>query len=146
MNTTSFEGGGSTEDGNGFRNGPSGVPSVLVIEQTEATRRLMEQALRPDYRVDAVATYEQARSHAAETRYDGIILSVYQRDVEMGIELMEDLRASPHSDDVPIIFVGRSPLDRDTSSLLDAGFDDVLRMPFAESELLDIMARQVPTE
>jgi hypothetical protein len=42
--------------------------------------------------------------------------------------------------------VGRSPLDRDTSSLLDAGFDDVLRMPFAESELLDIMARQVPTE
>jgi CheY-like chemotaxis protein len=40
--------------------------------------------------------------------------------------------------------VCRPPLDRSEATLLDAGFDDVLRMPFAESELLDVVARHLP--
>ena len=146
MSNASFGDGEHTEDENGFRTGPSGAPAVLVIERTEATRRLIVQALRPDYQVDAVATYAQARRRAAETRYDGIVLSVYQRDVEEGIELMRDLRALDGFEGVPIILVCRPPLDQNESSLLDAGFDDVLRMPFAESELLDVMSRHVTRE
>lgn len=147
MSNPSFGGGrGGTGDENGSQNGPPGGPAVLVIEQTEATRRLMAQALRPDYRVDTVATYDQARRRAAETRYDGIVLSVYRQDVEAGIELGKDLRASVPSEDISVILVGRSSLDRASSSLLDAGFDDVMRMPFAKSDLLDVVGRHVSVE
>jgi len=143
---SSFGDGGRTEDENGFQNGPSGGPAVLVIERTEATRRLMAQALRPDYRVDVVATYDQARRRAEETRYDGIVLSVYRQDVGAGVELMKDLRASAPPEEVAVILVGRSSFDRDPSSLLDAGFDDVMRMPFAKSTLLDVVGRHVSAE
>lgn len=146
MSNSSFGGGGPTGDENGFQSGPSGGPAVLVVERTEATRRLMAQALRPDYRVDAVATYDQARRRAEETRYDGIVLSAYRQDVEAGVELMKDLRASAPPEEMSIILVGRSPLDRDPSSLLDAGFDDVIRMPFAKSTLLDVVGRHVSAE
>jgi len=144
--SSSFEGEGRTEDENGFQNGPSGGPAVLVIEQTEATRGLMAQALQPDYRVDAVATYDQARRRAEETRYRGIVLSVYRHDVEAGVELMENLRASARPGEVAVILVVRSSFDRDPSSLLDAGVDDVMRMPFAKSTLLDIVGRHVSVE
>jgi DNA-binding response OmpR family regulator len=142
----SSSGEGRTEDENGFQNGPSGGPAVLVIEQTEATRGLMAQALQPDYRVDAVATYDQARRRAEETRYRGIVLSVYRHDVEAGVELMENLRASARPGEVAVILVVRSSFDRDPSSLLDAGVDDVMRMPFAKSTLLDIVGRHVSVE
>jgi DNA-binding response OmpR family regulator len=144
--SSSLEGEGRTEDENGFQNGPSGGPAVLVIEQTEATRGLMAQALEPDYRVDAVATYDQARRRAEETRYDGIVLSVYRHDVEAGVELMKNLRASARPGEVAVVLVVRSSFDRDSSSLLDAGFDDVMRMPFAKSALLDVVGRHVSVE
>lgn len=144
--SSSFEGEGRTEDENGFQNGPSGGPAVLVIEQTEATRGLMAQALQPDYRVDAVATYDQARRRAEETRYRGIVLSVHRHDVEAGVELMKNLRASARPGEVAVILVVRSSFDRDSSSLLDAGFDDVMRMPFAKSTLLDVVGRHVSVE
>lgn len=143
MSNASF-GDGGPGDEDGFRPGAPGAPAVLVIERTDATRRLIEQALRADYQVDAVGTYEQARRRAEENPYDGIVLSVYQRDVEAGIELMEALRAPDAAEGVPIILVCRPPLDRSEATLLDAGFDDVLRMPFAESELLDVVARHLP--
>lgn len=147
MSNPSFGGGRrGTGDENGSQNGPPGSPAVLVIERTEATRRLMAQALRPDYRVDAVATYEQARRRAAETRYDGIVLSVYRQDVEAGVELMTTIRASAPREAISVILVGRSPLDRAPSSFLDAGFDDVMRMPFAKSDLLDVVGRHVSVE
>lgn len=146
MSNSSFEDGRGTEGKNGFQNAPSDGPAVLVIERTEATRRLMAQALQPDYRVDAVATYDQARRRAAETGYDGIVLSVYRQDVEAGVELMKDFRASAPSEEVAVILVGRSSFDRDPSSLLKAGFDDVMRMPFAKSTLLDVVGRQVAVE
>jgi DNA-binding response OmpR family regulator len=136
-------GGGGADGETGGRSGPKGRPSVLIIEPTEPTRRLMEQALRPDYRVDAVATYEQARRHVGETHYDGIILSVYQRDVEAGLELMTSLRGALSREEGPVILVGRAPPGRDDPSLRDAGVDDVLRMPFTESELLDVVGRHL---
>jgi DNA-binding response OmpR family regulator len=78
-----------------------------------------------------------------ETRYDGIVLSVHRHDVGAGVELMKDLRASAPPGEGAVILVGRSSFDRDPSSLLDAGFDDVMRMPFAKSALLDVVGRHV---
>jgi DNA-binding response OmpR family regulator len=134
---------GDAPDG-GFRDRSSaGGKSVLAIERNESTRQLMTRALRSTYRVRAAVSYDQGRRYAEAGRYDAVILSVYHRDLDEGIELLGAIRATEDHTAVPVILVGRPPLGRDEEALRDAGFDDVLRMPFTQSDLLAILDRHV---
>lgn len=147
MNDLSSEERAGNASSGGFRDrSSSGEGSVLVIERNDSTRQLMKRALQPTYRVRTAVTYNQARRHAEEGRYDAVVLSVYHRDLDEGIELLEAFRATGAHASVPIILVGRPPLGRDEEALRDAGFDDVLRMPFTQSDLLAILDRHVSGE
>lgn len=103
-------------------------------------RDLMTSVLRREYQTQTVVTYEEALQRAQAEQYDGIVLSVYPGDVNRGTSVIEQIRAISSHDDVPIVVVGGPFLERDCAFLVEEGGDEVLQRPFAQSDLLDVMA------
>lgn len=107
-------------------------------------RDLMESVLQRAYRIETVATYEEAVQETRDARYDGIVLSVYPGDLERGADVMDDIRSTDRHDTVPILIVGGPFLEHNCEFLQEAGADAVLERPFVQSDLLDTLKETIP--
>jgi CheY-like chemotaxis protein len=123
--------------------GRSSAPSVLVVERNRSTRQLMWRVLQPAYETQMAATYEELRRHAQDRAYDAVVMSLYSFDVDDGRQLLEDLRATTPYAERPIIAVCHPSVEAGSERLREDGFDDVLRMPFGESDLLSVLDRHL---
>jgi len=139
----SQENGGPGSDADDEPDGRSGTPSVLVVERNRSTRRLMWRVLQPAYETRMAATYEELRRHAQERAYDIVVVSLYSFDVDDGMQLLEDLRATTPYAERPVIAVCHPSVEVESEHLREDGFDDVLRMPFEQSELLSVLNRHL---
>ena len=120
--------------------GSDGNPQLLIIERNESTRELMRRALRSEYDVATAPTYENGRRRAETESYDGIVVSVYHRELQEGVDMLTDLRSLDGLSTVPIIAVCPPIVEQGHEPLLEAGCDQVLKMPFTRSDLLEILA------
>jgi CheY-like chemotaxis protein len=123
--------------------GRSGTPSVLVVERNRSTRQLMWRALQSTCEVQVAATYEEGRRHAQERAYDAVVTSLYSFDLDAGVQLVEDLRATTPYAERPIIAVCHPSVELESERLREVGFDGVLRMPFGASDLLSVLDRHL---
>jgi DNA-binding response OmpR family regulator len=103
----------------------------------------MWRALRPTYEPQLAATYEDVRRHVQEQSFDAVVMSLYPFDVDEGIQVVEDVRAKAAHAECPIIAVCHPSVEAESESLRQAGFDDVVRMPFGQSELLAVLDRHL---
>lgn len=147
MSLHESEGGHNRPSSGGF--GPNdgwGGPSVLVIERSASTRELMWSVLRSEYQVQTAATYEEGLRRARAEAYVGIVMSLYPQEEGRGGEMLAALRDTDAHEAASIIAVCGPSLGRDRVSLLSDGFDDVLRMPFTQSDLLTVLDRMVGSD
>ena len=107
---------------------------ILVVEDFEAVRKAVCQALEEDGFVVDSASDGREGLHLAETgEYDVLILDVMLPGLD-GFELLQRARRSGNS--APALFLTAKTAVDDRVRGLDLGADDYLVKPFAMEELL----------
>ncbi|GGP76771.1 response regulator transcription factor [Saccharothrix coeruleofusca] len=106
---------------------------VLVVDDDEAVRRSLTQALRRDgYQVSVAVDGAQALDELGRVRPEVIVLDVLLPEPN-GLEICRRLRR--RGDRTPILMLTARDLVEDRVAGLDAGADDYLVKPFALDEL-----------
>ena len=83
----------------------AGRPSILVVEDTEPLRMILELALaEAGYEVIGAASGAEARRRGAIRRFDAALLDIDLPDMD-GFELAAWLRAGKEGVTLPIIFM-----------------------------------------
>jgi diguanylate cyclase (GGDEF)-like protein len=112
----------------------SGRPRLLVVEDDDASREALAEALADRYDVepaaDGVAGVEAARAR----RPDLVLMDLYLPRLD-GFSALETLRSDPTTSDVPVILVSGRGDDLTRARSLDLGAVDFLQKPFSEREL-----------
>jgi two-component system KDP operon response regulator KdpE len=107
-------------------------PSLLVIDDDRAIRRLLNRELRTaGYQVCEMEPSAEALARAARDRFDVLIL-----DIDAPTGGAEAIRMIREDSPVPIVALSLRP-DEDTAvDALESGADDFIRKPFSTRELL----------
>jgi len=118
------------------------VPSVLVVDDDAAQRRLLTSALGARCRVTAASSAEQALERIAQSPFDLLIL-----DIEMpgmsGLELLEEVRRS-HPAQRCVVVSGA--LGEERASWLAARGVPYLLKPYRIRALVDLVAATLSGE
>jgi len=113
-----------------------GTPArILVVDDTPANVRLLEQRLRHDgYEVVTARDGEEALAVARETHPDLILLDIMMPKLD-GIEVCRRLKADPSFPFTPIIMVTAMADTKDLVAGFEAGGDDYLTKPIDHQAL-----------
>jgi two-component system, cell cycle response regulator DivK len=108
---------------------------ILVIEDNELNLKLVRDVLGyAGYEVVEARTGEQGVELAAECLPDLVLMDLQLPGID-GIEALRQLRASPLTQDVPVVAVTAFAMREDRERALRAGFDGYLEKPFGVREL-----------
>jgi CheY-like chemotaxis protein len=120
----------STSDSKGAR-------SILVVDDDEATRRLLVRALRTVYTVYEAEDGEVAANLLdAHPNVDCVVSDIMMPRLS-GTELARKMRTDPRLRNVPIVFVTAKKEASDMADGLGAGARFYLRKPFKLKDLLE---------
>lgn len=107
------------------------LPTILVVDDLPANIDLMNQVLRPFYRVKAAINGERAIAIASsDPRPDMILLDVMMPGVD-GLETCERLKANPATASIPVIFVTAMSKEQDEQRGLSLGAVDYVTKPIS---------------
>ena len=110
------------------------MPRVLVVDDEESLRDLLETSLRFEgFEVSTAATGGQALRRVGELAPDLVVLDVMLPDLD-GFEVSRRLRSDGHR--VPVIFLTARDTPEDRVRGLTIGGDDYLGKPFSLAELV----------
>jgi len=108
------------------------TPRVLVVEDDERVRKVIEYTLGPQgFDVHSVTSGGDALDRLRHRRYDVLILDRRLPDMD-GLRVLRDLP----EDDLPTIIVSGRATERDRIEGLGAGADDYVVKPFSPLELV----------
>ena len=117
--------------------------TILVVEDEGDLRALISYNLsRSGYTVELAADLSSARQALACTTPSLVILDLMLPDGS-GLDLARQIRKSPSSAGVPILFVTARPQDSYLRSYRFSSQDDYLPKPFSVRELLRRVEAQV---
>lgn len=108
---------------------------VIVVDDDEFTCEAVKRALKNVHlHVTAVHTGSAALQRLTGTHFDAVLLDIELPDAD-GFALCSQLRARPHYQRTPILFLtGHASFEQRTESVLRGG-DDFIPKPFLFSEL-----------
>ncbi|MFA7004502.1 MAG: response regulator [Verrucomicrobiia bacterium] len=107
-------------------------PTVLIIDDERAIRRLLCAALEPHYQVCEAENGQLGLQEAAAKRPDVIILDLGLPDMD-GVTVLKRLREWSQT---PVLVLSVRDREADKVAALDNGADDYLTKPFGTAELL----------
>jgi len=114
----------------------NGQPTVLIVDDTPENLSILGELLQPAYRVRAANSGRRAlqiaRSHPSP---DLILLDVMMPDMD-GYEVLAELRASPETSLIPVIFVTAMDGTEDEEHGLDCGAVDYITKPLRPAIVL----------
>ena len=116
---------------------------ILVVEDNQDTRRLIEIILSGVSEVCATGTVQEAFEQARGTAFDLAFIDINLGTPEGGLEVLRQLRAWPAYESVPLVAMTAYAMPGDRERFLNEGFDAYLSKPFTSSELLDMTAAQL---
>ena len=106
---------------------------ILVAENDASLGTFLQRSFDAEnYVVDLTADGEEAKSMAQSCEYDAAILDLNLSNPD-GIDVLRHLRAKQQS--LPILILTNHTRSEDRVQALDLGADDLVRKPFAFSEL-----------
>ena len=111
------------------------VATILIVDDQEANRRLLEVLLKPEgYATITAADGQEALTAVADHSIDLILLDVMMPKMD-GYELASILKADPTTKAIPIIMV-TAQVDRETRlAALETGVEEFLTKPVDRAEL-----------
>ncbi|MEX5748068.1 PleD family two-component system response regulator [Massilia sp. X63] len=115
---------------------PANAPSVLVVDDHVALRRLVGLALRRQYRVREAGDAAEALAAIAAERPDVIILDVMMPGETDGFALCRRIKALPGMQAVHIVMVTARGQQNDIALGSAAGADAYFVKPFSPLALL----------
>ncbi len=111
------------------------APRVLLVEDEPEIRGFLRSVLRPYYRLLEATNGEEGLAVAKRERPD-LIVSDVMMPVMSGMQMLEALRTSPETLDVPVILLtARQEVDAKVEGLT-MGANDYLGKPFSPREML----------
>ena len=111
-------------------------PSILVVEDEEDIRELVEYNLRKEgYRPAGVASGEEALAAARTGSYKLILLDLMLPGVD-GLTVCRKLKSNPETAGTPIIMLTAKGEETDIVSGLNLGADDYITKPFSPRVLM----------
>ena len=110
-------------------------PLVLVVEDDEDAREVLQELLRDQYEVEAVGDGESAVKRAKELLPDLVLLDLFLPGLD-GFGALTGLRRDPKTAEVPVIFLSAQGDAETKSQGLSLGAADYLAKPFSAQELL----------
>jgi len=122
----------------------AGRPSILVVEDTEPLRMILELALaEAGYEIIGAANGAEALRRCANRRFDTALLDIDLPDMD-GFELAARLRAGKEGATQPMIFMTARRAPEMPAQVTAAGGVGLLLKPFRLDELLQHVARCLP--
>ncbi|MBN1946269.1 MAG: response regulator [Bradymonadales bacterium] len=114
---------------------------VLVVEESQTIRRVVEMALKGSGH-DLIATTNGAQCRQAIYQYAiGLLLINYVLPDVSGLDLCREIKSNPATAHVPTIILGGSYAPFNENQAYASGADAVLIKPFLTEELLTTLNR-----
>jgi putative two-component system response regulator len=115
--------------------GPAGAATILIVDDTEGSARMLERLLvRDGYRVRLARDGAQALKAVAQEMPDLILLDVVMPTLD-GFETCRRLKTDPATRLVPVVLVTALTNRTDRIAGLEVGADDFLSKPVNAAEL-----------
>ncbi len=118
-------------------------PTILVVEDNDDTRMLLERILRAAYNVTAVGDARSALLAMNQQRFSGLVLDINLGGKETGADVLRIARSLPDYGDVFAIALTAYALPGDRERLLESGFNEYISKPFTRSSLMETLAAGV---
>lgn len=111
-------------------------PTILIVDDTPENLTVLGELLQPAYRVRAANSGRRALQIALSAPHpDLILLDVMMPEMD-GYDVLEELRASPATRNIPVIFVTAMDGTDDEERGLDRGAVDYITKPIRPSIVL----------
>ena len=111
-------------------------PTILIVDDTPENLSVLGELLQPAYRVRAANSGRRALQIAlGKPTPDLILLDVMMPEMD-GYEVLAELRATPATRDIPVIFVTAMDGTEDEERGLDRGAVDYITKPIRPSIVL----------
>ncbi|RKZ21525.1 sigma-54-dependent Fis family transcriptional regulator, partial [bacterium] len=115
-------------------------PKLLIVDDDDALREMLRQALGKDYRIEEAERGEEALRKMEKDEFDLCLLDIILPDAD-GIELIPELKGiSPST--VVIVMTGYPTVERAVDAMKKGAFDFV-KKPFGVKEIRFILKRAV---
>ncbi len=113
------------------------APIVLLVEDNQSNRMLVNRMLGKDFRVQEAEDGFTGIALASQNLFNLILMDINLGYGISGIETMQGIRKIPGYFKVPIIAVTAYAIFGDKERLLKEGFDDYIQKPFTKEELIN---------
>ncbi len=118
-------------------------PTILIVEDEPAIRRLVKETLEPRYTVQEAVDGLDGLQRARSVKPDLIILDLRMPGLD-GLSVLRKLKADRQTAGIPVVILS---VHGETDILLEgqrSGASDHLMKPFDIQELLRVISRQLP--
>jgi len=110
---------------------------ILVIENDEALRWLLENILKDRFRVTITKDTMSAMARMANGNLPSLILCDFDLPGNIGLSFLQNLTNSGAFNDIPVIMFSSSTDEKQADKCIKAGACGFLRKPFDPLELID---------
>ncbi|MEO0557262.1 MAG: PAS domain S-box protein [Bacteroidota bacterium] len=114
-------------------------PSLLVVEDNDDTRMLLDRILRSAYSVTAVGDARSALIEMNRNQFVGLVLDINLGGKETGADILRIARTLDGYTDVFAIALTAYALPGDRERLLEAGFNEYISKPFTRHSLMEAL-------
>ncbi len=112
---------------------------LLVVEDSDATRRLLSLVLSDRFECELAADASEAIEKAQKEKFKAVLMDINLGTGKSGVDVLQQLRENSRYERVPFMAVTAMASPRDESLLLRKGFNAYLAKPFQKSKLLSTL-------
>jgi CheY-like chemotaxis protein len=109
---------------------------ILIIEDDEINRKVMEFQLKNNFLVDLAKNGKEGLDLFTKGDYDLILMDINLGLGENGIEVMEEIRKFDKGKSTPVIAITAYANFGNRDGFLEAGFDNYIAKPYQADELI----------
>lgn len=116
------------------RNKP--LKKILIVEDDEANRKIMELQLRNYYQLDLAKDGKEAIELFLQNDYNLILMDINLGIGKNGIDVMKEIRSSEKGKMISVIAITAFASFGQKEEFLSSGFDNYISKPYRSDELL----------
>lgn len=131
---------------NSISRGDEKLPRILLVEDSEVNREVMEFFLEDVYLVDYTRTTNDTIEKVLTNKYDAILMDINLGENDMdGLQLTREIRKQPGYELVPVIAVTAYPTPSVKKEAYKSGICCVLAKPVFRGQVLKVLQKEIQT-